>query len=92
MVNDTVIPEWFFFFLSGKSAGNTYGYHMYGGLPELPDVFWIEGMGLQLIMINPQTQTIIVRLGGIPSALNVFSNRYDSSIIAPLIKILTTDD
>ena len=91
MVNDTVIPEWFFVQATGKSADNTYGYHIYGGLPELPDVFWIEGMGLQLVMINPQTQTIIVRLGGIPSALNVFSNRYDSSIIAPLLKILITD-
>jgi CubicO group peptidase (beta-lactamase class C family) len=91
MVEDSVIPEWFFVQATGKSAGNTYGYHLYGGLPELPDVFWIEGMGLQLVMINPQTQTIIVRLGGIPSALNIFSNRYDSSIIAPLLKTLTTE-
>lgn len=91
MVNDTLIPEYFFVQATGKSASNTYGYHLYGGFPELPEVFWIEGMGLQLVMINPQTQTIIVRLGGIPSALNVFSNRYDSSIIAPLIKTLTTD-
>ena len=91
MVKDTLIPEWFFVQATGKSAGNTYGYHLYGGLPELSEVFWIEGMGLQLVMINPQTQTIIVRLGGIPSALNVFSNRYDSSIIAPLLKTLTTE-
>jgi CubicO group peptidase (beta-lactamase class C family) len=91
MVEDSVIPEWFFVQATGKSAGNTYGYHLYGGLPELPDVFWIEGMGLQLVMINPQTQTIIVRLGGIPSALNIFSNRYDSSIIAPLLKTLTPE-
>ena len=91
MVEDSVIPEWFFVQATGKSAGNTYGYHLYGGLPELSEVFWIEGMGLQLVMINPQTQTIIVRLGGIPSALNVFSNRYDSSIIAPLLKTLTTE-
>ena len=91
MVKDTVIPEWFFVQATGKSAGNTYGYHFYGGLPELPDVFWIEGMGLQLVMINPQTQTVIVRLGGIPSVLNVFSNRHDNSIIEPLLNILMTD-
>lgn len=91
MVKDTVIPEWFFVQATGNSVGNTYGYHLYGGLAELPGIFWIEGMGLQLVMINPQTQTIIVRLGGIPSAVNIFSSRYDSSIIAPLLKTLTTE-
>jgi hypothetical protein len=34
---------------------------------------------------------VIVRLGGIPSALNVFSNRHDDSIIAPLLNILMTE-
>jgi hypothetical protein len=48
-------------------------------------------MGLQLVMINPQTQTVIVRLGGIPSVLNVFSNRHDDSVIAPLLNVLLTD-
>ena len=91
MVEDSVIPEWFFVQATGKSVSNTYGYHIYGGLPNSPEVFWIEGMGLQLVMINPNTQTIIVRLGGIPSALNVFSNRYDPSIITPLLTILMTD-
>ena len=91
MVGDSIIPEWFFVQATGKSKGNTYGYHVYGGLPDSPDAFWIEGMGLQLVMINPQTQTVIVRLGGIPSILNVFSNRYDDSIISPLLTILTAD-
>ena len=91
MVEDSVIPEWFFVQATGKSVSNTYGYHIYGGLPNLAEVFWIEGMGLQLVMINPQTHTVIVRLGGIPSALNVFSNRHDNSIIAPLLNILMTD-
>ena len=91
MVEDSVIPEWFFVQATGKSVSNTYGYHIYGGLPNSPEVFWIEGMGLQLVMINPQTQTVIVRLGGIPSALNFFSNRYDPSIITPLLTILMTD-
>ena len=91
MVKDSVMPESFFVQAAGKSEGNTYGYHIYGGLPSLPQVFWIEGMGLQLIMVNPQTQTVVVRLGGIPSVLNVFSNRHDYSIIAPLLNLLKTD-
>lgn len=91
MVEDSDIPEWFFVQATGKSVGNTYGYHIYGGLPNLPEVLWIEGMGLQLVMVNPQTETVIVRLGGIPTVLNVFSNRHDDSIIAPLLNILMTD-
>ena len=91
MVEDSVIPEWFFVQATGKSVSNTYGYHIYGGLPNSPEVFWIEGMGLQLVMINPQTHTVIVRLGGIPSALNIFSNRHGNSSIAPLLNILMLD-
>ena len=91
MVEDSVIPEWFYVQATGKSVSNSYGYHIYGGLPNSPEVFWVEGMGLQLVMINPQTQTVIVRLGGIPSVLNVFSNRHDDSIIAPLLNVLLTD-
>ena len=91
MVKDSVIPEWFFVQATGKSVGNAYGYHIYRGLPNTPEVFWIEGMGLQLIMVNPQTETMVVRLGGIPSILNVFSNRHDDSIITPLLNILMSD-
>ena len=88
MVEDTVMPEWFFVQATGKSTTNTYGYHIYGGLPEQPKVFWLEGMGLQLVMINPETNTIIVRLGSIPSKFSLKSNRYDSSLIEPLLKII----
>ena len=63
-------------FLAGHSQNN------------LPEIFWIEGLGLQVIMINPKTQTIVVRLGGIPTGLNLKSNRSDPSIIAPLLKTL----
>jgi hypothetical protein len=45
-------------------------------------------MGLQLVMINPETNTIVVRLGGIPSKFSPKSNRYDSSLIDPLLKII----
>ena len=91
MVEDSITPQRFFVQATGKSKGNTYGYHVYGGLPDSPDVFWIEGMGLQLVMVNPKTETVIVRLGGIPSVLNVFSNRYDDSLISPLIVALMAD-
>ena len=91
MVEDSITPKRFFVQATGKSKGNTYGYHVYGGLPDSPDVFWIEGMGLQLVMVNPKTETVIVRLGGIPSVLNVFSNRYDDSLISPLIVALMAD-
>ena len=91
MVEDSVIPEWFYVQATGKSVSNSYGYHIYGGLPNSPEVFWIEGMGLQLVMINPQTHTVIVRLGGIPSALNIFSNRHGNSSIAPLLNVLMLD-
>jgi CubicO group peptidase (beta-lactamase class C family) len=91
MVEDSITPQRFFVQATGKSKGNTYGYHVYGGLPDSPDVFWIEGMGLQLVMVNPKTETVIVRLGGIPSLLNAFSNRYDDSLISPLIVALMAD-
>ena len=91
MVEDSITPQRFFVQATGSSRGNTYGYHVYGGLPDSPDVFWIEGMGLQLVMVNPKTETVIVRLGGIPSVLNVFSNRYDDSLISPLIVALMAD-
>jgi CubicO group peptidase (beta-lactamase class C family) len=88
MINDTETPECFFVQATGESAGNAYGYHIYSGLPTLPETFWIEGMGLQLVMINRKTQTIIVRLGGIPSKFNINSNRNDATLIEPLLKVL----
>jgi len=89
MVTDALVPKWFYVQATGKSVGNSYGYHIYGGLDDLPEVFWIEGMGLQVIMINPATQTIVVRLGGIPTGLNLNSNRGDPSIIGPLLDALS---
>ncbi|MDG2047574.1 MAG: serine hydrolase [Halioglobus sp.] len=88
MVDDTLTPQWFFVQATGESAGNSYGYHIYRGLPTSPETFWVEGMGLQLIMINRKTQTIIVRLGGIPSKFRVTSNRNDANLIEPLLRVL----
>ena len=89
MVKDVLVPKSFYVQSTGKSVCNSYGYHIYGGLEDLPGVFWIEGMGLQVIMINPTTQTIVVRLGGIPTGLNRNSNRGDPSIIGPLLDTLS---
>lgn len=88
MEQDALVPKSFYVQATGKSVGNSYGYHIYSGLNNLPEIFWIEGLGLQVIMINPKTQTIVVRLGGIPTGLNLKSNRSDYSIIAPLLKTL----
>ena len=88
MVQDALLPKSFYVQATEKSFGNSYGYHIYSGFNNLPEIFWIEGLGLQVIMINPKTQTIVVRLGGIPTGLNLKSNRSDSSIIAPLLKTL----
>ena len=67
MVTDTLSPPQFYVQATNRSTENRYGYHVYSGMTDYPDFFWLEGMGLQLIMINPETQTVIVRLGGIPS-------------------------
>jgi CubicO group peptidase (beta-lactamase class C family) len=91
MVKDVSVPKSFYVQATGKSVGNSYGYHIYGGLNHLPEIFWIEGMGLQVIMINPKTQTIAVRLGGIPTGLNLKSNRGDVSTIAPLLNALSSN-
>jgi CubicO group peptidase (beta-lactamase class C family) len=91
MVQDALVPKSFYVQATGKSAGNSYGYHIYGGLNHSPQIFWIEGMGLQVIMVNPKTQTIVVRLGGIPTSLDLKSNRGDSSIIGPLLKTLSSN-
>ena len=88
MVQDALLPKSFYVQATEKSVGNSYGYHIYSGFNNFPEIFWIEGLGLQVIMINPKTQTIVVRLGGIPTGLNLNSNRLDSSIIAPLLKTL----
>ena len=66
MLSDADQPAWFFMQNTGASKGNSYGYHIYRGLENYPDHYWIEGMGLQLIMIDPINDTIIVRLGGYP--------------------------
>ena len=45
-------------------------------------------MGLQTVMINPKTDTIIVRLGGIPSFFVNPLNYQRKSLIEELVELL----
>ena len=88
MLNEPENPGRFFVQTTGKSRGNSYGYHIYGGLEGHPNYFWIEGMGLQVIMIDPYDRTIIVRLGGIPSWFRFNTNRNDKSLLNDLLTFI----
>jgi CubicO group peptidase (beta-lactamase class C family) len=81
-------PDWFFVQATGVSEGNQYGYHIYSGLHSQPDYYWIEGMGLQVIMINPVTKVVIVRLGRIPSLLSTHFHRGNLSLIDELLTVI----
>lgn len=39
MVEGALMPKWFYVQATGKSAGNSNGYYIYGGLNHLPEVF-----------------------------------------------------
>ena len=87
MVTDTLSPPQFYVQATNRSTDNRYGYHIYSGMTEYPDFFWLEGMGLQLIMINPETETIIVRLGGIPSFFTSPLNYSRQSLSEELVEL-----
>ena len=88
MLTDKEHPDRFFVQATGRTVGNSYGYHIYHGLPGYPDYFWIEGMGLQVLLINPEAKIIIVRLGGIPAWYRSNSNRSDQHLLADLLKVV----
>jgi len=90
MRNDKVEPESFVVQLTSRSNGNTYSYHIFGGLDAYPNMYWSEGMGLQLILIDPDTQTIVVRLGDIPSAFRFNSNRWDDKLVSDLLTVVSS--
>ena len=87
MVTDSLTPPWFYVQGTNRSTDNRYGYHVYSGMSKYPNFFWLEGMGLQLIMINPETQTIIVRLGGIPSFFKSPLNNPRKSLSEELVEL-----
>ena len=88
MMTDTLTPPQFYVQATNRSTDNRYGYHVYTGMTDYPDYFWLEGMGLQTVMINPKTDTIIVRLGGIPSFFISPLNYQRKSLIEELVKLL----
>ncbi len=88
MLTDKEYPDRFFVQATGRTAGNSYGYHIYHGLQGHPGYFWIEGMGLQVLLINPEAKIIIVRLGGIPAWYRSNSNRSDQHLLADLLKVV----
>ena len=45
-------------------------------------------MGLQVIFIDPSDETIILRLGGIPSFVRLTSNRRDEFLMEDLMSLL----
>jgi len=88
MLTDKEHPDRFFVQATGRTVGNSYGYHIYHGLQGHPEYFWIEGMGLQVLLINPEAKIIIVRLGGIPAWYRSNSNRSDQHLLADLLKVV----
>jgi CubicO group peptidase (beta-lactamase class C family) len=90
MRNDKVEPESFVVQLTSKAKGNTYAYHIFGGLESKPNMYWSEGMGLQLILIDPDFKIIVIRLGDIPSAFRSYSNRWDDNLVSELLNIINT--
>lgn len=89
MRNDTVEPEWFIVQLSSKGKKNTYAYHIFSGLEEYPNLYWSEGMGLQLILIDPINKMIVVRLGDIPTAFKNNTNRWDKNLGQDLLEVIS---
>ena len=88
MTTDRLSPKNFYVQATRSSVGNSYGYHIYSGLEVYTDYYWIEGLGLQVVMVNPKTQTIIVRLGTVPSAFKLNSIYQQASLIKQLLDIL----
>lgn len=88
ITTDLQQPDWFFVQATGVSEGNKYGYHIYGGLHSQPDYYWIEGMGLQVIMINPVIEVVIVRLGRIPSLLSTHFHPSNPSLMDTLLTVI----
>jgi CubicO group peptidase (beta-lactamase class C family) len=86
MVNEKIEPPLFAVQATSKSRGNFYAYHIFSGLDDYPEYYWLEGMGLQLVMINPDKQTIIVRLGDLPSFMDSGSTREDKNLVEGLLR------
>lgn len=85
---DRAEPEWFIVQLTSKGEKNNYAYHIFSGLADYPNLYWSEGMGLQLMLIDPINKIIVVRLGDIPTAFKSNTNRWDKNLGEGLLEII----
>jgi len=67
MRQDDSKPENFIVQVTARSYNNFYSYHVFSGLDNYSKLYWSEGMGLELFVVSPDTQTVIVRLGDMAS-------------------------
>jgi len=87
MINSSINTGKFYVQATNTFYGNKYGYHIYSGLAEYPNIFWMEGVGLQLLIINPIEKSIIVRLGDMPTFLSRQKIKRDNLLIHQLLSI-----
>ena len=87
MIADSLPPPQFYLQGTNRCTDNSYGYRIYFSMIKRPNFFWFEGMGLQIVMINPKTETIIVRLGGIQSLFNSAFERPMKAVDAEIIEL-----
>jgi len=85
---DKVEPESFVVQLSSKAKNNTYAYHIFSGIEDAPELYWSEGMGLQLMLIDPVKKIIVIRLGDVPTAFKSNTNRWDTSLGEDLLTFI----
>ena len=87
MISSAVDTDKFYVQATNTFFGNKYGYHVYSGLSEYPKMLWMEGVGLQLLIINPVEKSIIVRLGDIPTFLSRQKIKSNNLLINQLLTI-----
>ena len=80
MRHDDSKPENFIVQLTARSYNNFYSYHIFSGLDNYSKLYWSEGMGLELFIVSPDTQTVIVRLGDMASPFKP-GTTYSSKIL-----------
>ena len=87
MISSPVDTDKFYVQATNAFYSNKYGYHIYSGLAEYPNTFWMEGVGLQLLIINPIEKSITVRLGDMPTFFSRQNIKSDNLLINQLLSI-----
>ncbi len=85
MINDRTQPKFFVVQLTNRGVANEYGYHIFSGLEDRSEAYWTEGIGFQLVFIDPNTELIIVRQGDISSASNLSGYRWHRHLLSDLL-------